>query len=76
MLYCYLEVENERLGNTMSKEKFFKIYANLPINLRGEIILVLPEHGPITWKIAYLEIDNDTDLGEKILGKLAELNII
>lgn len=60
----------------MLKERFLKIYANLPINLRDEIILVLPERGPITWNIAYLEIKQDTKLGEEILKKLAELGII
>lgn len=60
----------------MLKERFLKIYANLPINLRDEIILVLPEKGPITWNIAYLEIKEDTKLGEEILKKLEELGII
>lgn len=55
--------------------KFLKIYANLPINLRGEIILVLP-NGPITWNVAYLEINNNTKLGGEILKKLVELKII
>ena len=58
------------------KEKFFKIYANLPLNLRSEIVLVLPDRGPITWNVAYTEINNDTKLGELILKKLAELKII
>ena len=60
----------------MSKERFFKIYANLPVNLREEIILVLPAKGPITWNVAYLEINKDTKLGEEILNKLVELKII
>lgn len=60
----------------MLKERFLKIYANLPINIRDEIILVLPNKGPITWNIAYLEIKQDTKLGEEILKKLEELGII
>ena len=60
----------------MGKERFFKVYANLPINLRREIVLVLPEKGPITWNVAYLEINNDTSLGEEILQKLIDLKII
>ena len=58
------------------RENFFKVYANLPINLREEIVLVLPERGPITWNVAYLEINSDTKLGEEILKKLSELKII
>lgn len=60
----------------MEKERFFKVYANLPLNLRNEVILVLPDTGPITWQVAYLEISNDTKVGTHILSKLIELNII
>ncbi len=58
-----------------NKEKFYNIYANIPLNLREEIILVVDDE-PITWKIAKLEIDNDTKLSEKILGKLEALKLI
>jgi len=59
------------------KEKFLKVYANLPINVREEIIyVVLPEKQPITWNVAYLEVKNNTSLGEDILKKLEELKII
>jgi len=44
--------------------------------LRDEIILVIPEKGPITWNVAYLEIENETRLGKIILEKLEELKII
>lgn len=59
-----------------NKEKFLKIYANLPVNLRNEIIVVLPAIGPLTWNVAYLEISNDTELGKQILEKLDKLKII
>ncbi len=60
----------------MDKSGFLKVYANLPINLRNEIVLVLSEQGPITWNVAYLEIENETKLGQEILEKLSELKII
>ncbi len=60
----------------MLKERFLKIYASLPINLRDEIILVLPERGPITWNIVYLEVKQNTKLSEEILRRLDELRII
>lgn len=59
----------------MRKEKFFKVYANLPLNLREEIILVVKDE-PITWKVAYLEISNNTKLGDEILEKLEALDLI
>lgn len=57
------------------KERFYKVYNNLPLGLRDEVILVIKEE-PITWKVARLEIDNDTPLSKDILEKLAELQII
>ena len=54
----------------MTKEEFLKTYANIPINLRKEIILVLKSKEPITWNVAYLEINQDTKLGKEILKKL------
>lgn len=59
----------------MSKEKFIKIYSNLPLNLRREIITLIDEK-PITWNVAYLEIKNNTALGKKILKNLEDLKII
>lgn len=60
----------------MLRERFLKIYANLPINLREEIISVLPKIGSITWNIAYIEVKQQTKLSEEILKKLNELGII
>jgi len=62
------------MSNT-KKERFFKVYANLPLNLREEVVLVINDE-PITWKVAYLEISSDTKLGKQILGKLASLKFI
>lgn len=58
------------------KQRFLKVYSSLPIGTRKEIILVLKEHGPVTWQSAYIEVDNDTKLGAEILKKLGELKII
>jgi len=59
----------------MSLERFIKVYSNLPINLRNEIILVVDDQ-PLTWNVAYMEIKNNTTLGKIILQKLLELEII
>ncbi|HIH15565.1 MAG: hypothetical protein QT08_C0020G0034 [archaeon GW2011_AR17] len=60
----------------MIREEFLKLYANLPVKLREEVILVLDKEGPITWNSAYFEINNKTKLGEIILKKLKELRIL
>jgi len=59
----------------MSKEKFFRLYANLPINIRKEIIAVVDDE-PITWNVANQELSNNTKLGDKILKQLEDLKII
>jgi len=58
------------------KDRFIKVYSNLPINLRNEVILVLPSIGSITWNVASLEINGETELGKVIIDRLIELKII
>ena len=62
--------------NQGSKEKFLKIYANLPLGVRREIIAVLDDGKPVTWDVAFFEIDNDTEMGKIILKKLEKLELI
>lgn len=57
------------------REKFLKIYADIPLNLRKEIILVLDKE-PLTWNVAYVEVINKASKSEQILKKLKELKII
>jgi hypothetical protein len=58
------------------KERFLKVYANLPLKVREEIVCVIGEDKPISWNVANLEVNNDTALGEEILEILEELAII
>jgi len=57
------------------KERFFKVYNNLPLEEREMPIIVL-DNNPISWKLAYIEISNNTERGKKILEKLLELKLI
>lgn len=57
------------------RENFLKIYANIPLNLRDEIILVF-EGKPLTWNVAYLEIKANSDISNNILEELKDLNLI
>ncbi|MEK7168025.1 MAG: hypothetical protein AAB791_03425 [Patescibacteria group bacterium] len=59
-----------------NKDRFLKVFSNLPINLRNEVILVLPDIGAITWNVASLEVGNETEIGKVIIDKLIELKII
>jgi len=59
----------------MTKEKFLKAYANLPIPEREQVI-VLIDGKTYSWNIAYDEIAHDTKLGNKIIKKLEEMRIL
>ena len=59
-----------------NKEKFLKIYANLPLGIRQEIVLVLDDGRPITWDVAFVEVESETPLSGQILEKLEKLKII
>jgi len=57
------------------KGNFLKVYANLPLEERSQIIVFI-NNEPISWIMAQREILEDTELGKKILKKLADLEII
>jgi len=57
------------------RERFLKIYADVPLNMRKEIVLVIDKE-PITWNVAYIEVSNNTEKSKKILKLLMELKII
>ena len=57
------------------RERFLKIYADIPLNMRKEIVLILDKE-PITWNVAYIEVSNSTEKSKKILKILMELKII
>lgn len=52
-----------------------KVYSNLPLKVRDEIILVINDK-PITWNVAYNEIKHNTKIGEMIINKLVEMGVI
>lgn len=54
---------------------FLRIYANIPENLRADIIAVINKK-TYTWDTAYFEIKENTDLGKKILKALEEVDLI
>jgi hypothetical protein len=53
------------------REKFLKIYANVPDNLREDIIVVV-DTKTYTWNASYFEVKNNTNLGKKILKGLED----
>jgi len=61
--------------NEEKREKFLKIYYNLPLKVREEVIFDL-EGKPLSWNAVYVEIKDKTKIGEIVLEKLSELKII
>lgn len=57
------------------KTKFLQVYANLPLNQRNEIIVVV-DNEPLTWHSAKIEIENESDKGKEILKKLTKMEIL
>lgn len=57
------------------KAKFLGIYANVPDNLREDIIAVVDDK-TYTWNTAYFEIKNNTELGREILKELVVTTVI
>ena len=57
------------------RENFLKVYANIPMGLRDDIILVV-DGKSLTWNVAYLEVKADTEMSKKILQDLKDLNLI
>lgn len=56
-------------------EDFFKVYSNLPLDERSNVVVVLNGKS-ISWNLASQEIKNNTENGKIILKTLKELGII
>lgn len=56
-------------------EKFLQIYANLPVSMRQEIIIVVDQE-PLTWNSVKIEVDSNTEKSKIILEKLKNIGII
>ncbi|MBI3052143.1 hypothetical protein HYY74_06860 [Candidatus Woesearchaeota archaeon] len=59
----------------MSKSKFLKIYANIPIPLRVEIVAVIDDES-LSWAACRGEIENNTKRAPKILDQLKHIGVL
>jgi len=72
-------VKSGKLGvnNMDKKQRFLKVYSTLPLGVRQEIVAVLGDSvGPVTWEVAYIVVENSTELGDEILERLVNMDII
>lgn len=58
------------------REKFLRIYVNLPLGVRNTEIIVVIDDEPLTWSAARIEVENKTLKGDKILEELVKMEII
>ena len=56
------------------RSKFMKAYASVPEKLRSEIIALVDEK-TYSWDAAFLEVNAKTELGDKIIRKLEDINM-
>lgn len=76
-----LRKKSYKRAKKIDSARFFRVYPNLPMMEREnvccavEVGILLPNE-PISWHIAYLEIKGKTKLGDKILEKLAGMELI
>lgn len=59
----------------MSKDKFLKVYANLPEPEREQIIAIVNDR-TYSWNVAFNEISGDTELGKLILKKIELMGLL
>ncbi len=58
------------------KEKFMRIFANIPEKIRSEDVIAVVDDKPFTWNNAMIEIKNDSELGKNILKLLEKVGIV
>lgn len=56
-------------------DRFHRVYTGLPIEER-KLTIVFIEDEPINWRLAYEEINNQTERGNNILNILIDLKFI
>ncbi len=65
----------DKRNNEELRTQFLKIYANLPLGIRKDIICILDSE-PMTWQVVCLEIRGKTKISWRILEYLKRLEII
>ena len=58
------------------REDFLKVYANTPIKLRDEIIMVLDDGRTVSWDVIFFEVKQNTELSKEILKNLKKIDLI
>ena len=57
------------------RTQFYRVYANLPLGLRKNIIALYADK-PVTWDVIYIEVQEKTKASKVLLEYLRRLEII
>jgi len=55
--------------------EFHKLYPNLPINERENVCCII-DNEPVSWKLAKMYIERNTEEGAKIIKELIAVGVI
>lgn len=69
-------MKKEEIISEDDVSSFKKIFANLPEKIRNEDIIFVLDKKPYTWNAVFLEINQLTTLGIKMLKKLKGMGIL
>lgn len=56
--------------------KFFRMYANIPLPLRGSEICAVVDDEPMTFRVVYQELHHKTEAGFKALEQLIKMGVV
>lgn len=57
------------------KIAFFRVYSNVPLGVREEVVIVIDD-AALSWNATYYEVLANSPVSERILMELRELAII
>lgn len=69
------EVDMDKLECEELKAKFLKVFANVPLPLREEIIVMI-EDKPLSWNTVYAEFKMDTVNVKEIITRLKLIGVL
>jgi hypothetical protein len=58
------------------RASFYRVFSNVPLGLRTDIVIVEEKLGPMSWNAVWVEVLAKSPLSEKLLKKMRELEII
>lgn len=65
----------EKREHEQLKAKFLKLFANVPLQLRQEIIVLVDDES-LSWSVAAVEIKKDTQKALTVLEHLKKIGLI